>query len=249
MGGSSEAAPPPSTTTQQIGSDRLSQTLANRGQGFARTGPRQAEQLAERQGFRGLAGAGAAGGLTQAGTGQLLDTIQGGGFAALPGQLEAITNPAIRNLQRSTLPSISNEFAQSAGSGSGNEFGAIVDAQEGVAGQIAAQGAQLQGQERDRQFGAAQFFPQAQQAAAQTGLSQIQGGGTSLSRNAQLASLLPALRTTTTTGAGQQAQSSSKGQGVGNLAGTAAGLYFSGGNPAVGAAAGQAGGSLGGSFD
>ncbi len=241
MGGGG-SAPDSSSTTQQIGNDALSQGLAGVGINFIRPGQGNSEQQLEQQGLQNLQGAGAAGGLTQAGTDQLLSTIRGDGAAALPGQLEAITNPSIRRLQRATLPSISGEFAQSAGRGSGNEFAATADAQAGVAAEIAAQGAALQNQERDRQFGAAQFFPQAQQGAINVGNAQLGGSNNSLSRNAQLAALLPALRTTTTTGAGQQA-GPGKGQGIGQLAGTAIGAYF--GGPAGAAAGGAAGGELG----
>lgn len=246
MGGGSPA-PAASTTTQQIGGDELSQLLASTGVNFARGGRGQGEAALEGQGIGNLRRASGAGGLTQAGIGQLKDTIAGKGFAALPGQVDAISQPAIRRLQRSILPSISSEFAGEAGRGSGAEFAAQADAQAGVASEIAATTAGLQTQERDRQFGASQFFPQAQQGFTQAGQAQLQGSNTSQQRNAQLASILPGLRTTTTTGQEQQA-GPGKGQDIGSLVGTAAGLYFSGGNPAGGAAGAAAGSKVGGAL-
>lgn len=248
MGGKKPKAPERSLTTQQIGKDPLSQQLAGALGGFIRPGQSGAEQALQQQGQAGLAGAQSAGGLTEAGTSQLRDTIAGKGFDALPGQVEALTAPALRQLQRSILPSISSEFAGGAGTGSGNEFAAKADAQEGIAAQIAAQAAALQNQERNRQFGAAQFFPQAQQGAIQAGQAQIQGGQTSLNQTSQLASLLPALRTTTSRGAGQQVQSGpGKGKGIGSLVGAGAGAFFGGPSGALlGSQLGGTAGSLGG---
>lgn len=242
MGGKPKA-PKASVTTQQIGKDPLTKQLAGLLGNLAPQGRSGTEQGLQQSGLETIAGAAGAGGLTEAGIGQLKDTIAGKGFDAIPGQVNAIANPAIRNLQRSILPSISSQFAGDAGRGSGNEFAAQADAAEGVAGQIAAQAAQLQNAERGRQVGAASFFPQAQQGFTQTGQAQVQGGNTSLNQTSQLASLLPALRTTTSTGAGQP-KGAGKGGGIGSLVGAGAGAFF--GGPAGAGLGAQLGGTAGG---
>lgn len=236
-GGGKKATP--AVTTQTIGRDPLSRFLAqNLGQ-QARTVnqgvPTASANIASSAEARGLADPSI----------DFLRRVVGGELAspeALQSEIAAASAPALREFRRTIAPNIASRFATSGRTGSGAEVSAFQDAQDVLSRNIAETASGALARERDRQTQAAGVFPQISALDRSTAEGVLQAEQTPLNRLLQVAGVLPALRTSTSTGATQATPG--KGGALGSLAGGVAGSFL---GPVGGAAGSALGNSLFGS--